>query len=154
MSLIACPECSREISDRALSCPHCGVPLGDAGPAQSFGDLWAAAAPPPPSPVEAGQALGVERRREILAQAIADRLASPGTWRVEQQTDTYAILVRGKPVNHVLHLLLTLLTLGVWLFFVWIPLMAFGGEMRYHLTVDDHGNEGFERLNVWHRVAR
>ncbi len=24
MSLIQCPECAREISDRAYSCPHCG----------------------------------------------------------------------------------------------------------------------------------
>ena len=26
MALIACPECSREISDRAPSCPYCGSP--------------------------------------------------------------------------------------------------------------------------------
>lgn len=27
MALIKCPECSREISDRAESCPHCGFPI-------------------------------------------------------------------------------------------------------------------------------
>lgn len=27
MSLIQCPECAREISDSAVSCPHCGFPL-------------------------------------------------------------------------------------------------------------------------------
>lgn len=27
MALITCPECTREISDRASSCPHCGYPL-------------------------------------------------------------------------------------------------------------------------------
>ena len=27
MSLINCPECSKEISDKALSCPNCGYPL-------------------------------------------------------------------------------------------------------------------------------
>lgn len=26
--LIACPECYRQISDRAGSCPHCGTPMG------------------------------------------------------------------------------------------------------------------------------
>jgi hypothetical protein len=102
--------------------------------------------------MEAARTLGAERRREILAQAIAVHLASPGTWRVEQQTDMNAILVRGKPVNHVLHLLLSLLTLGLWLF-VWIPLMALGGETRYCLAVDDHGNESFVRLDVWRRVT-
>jgi len=27
MSLIKCPECSKEISDKAVSCPNCGMPL-------------------------------------------------------------------------------------------------------------------------------
>jgi len=27
MPLIACPECKREVSDRAASCPQCGCPL-------------------------------------------------------------------------------------------------------------------------------
>lgn len=27
MALINCPECHREISDRAFSCPHCGYPI-------------------------------------------------------------------------------------------------------------------------------
>jgi len=27
MALISCPECGREISDKAPACPHCGVPL-------------------------------------------------------------------------------------------------------------------------------
>ena len=27
MALINCPECSKEISDKALSCPNCGIPL-------------------------------------------------------------------------------------------------------------------------------
>lgn len=28
MALIKCPECSKEISDKAESCPHCGYPIG------------------------------------------------------------------------------------------------------------------------------
>ena len=27
MALIKCPECSREISDKAVACPHCGFPI-------------------------------------------------------------------------------------------------------------------------------
>lgn len=27
MSLIKCPECGQEISDKAPTCPHCGAPL-------------------------------------------------------------------------------------------------------------------------------
>lgn len=27
MSLIKCPECSKEVSDQTDKCPHCGYPL-------------------------------------------------------------------------------------------------------------------------------
>ncbi len=27
MALINCPECNKEISDKAISCPHCGYPI-------------------------------------------------------------------------------------------------------------------------------
>lgn len=29
MAIIQCPECHRDISDKALSCPHCGYPLDE-----------------------------------------------------------------------------------------------------------------------------
>lgn len=29
MALIVCPECNRNISDRAAACPHCGYPVMD-----------------------------------------------------------------------------------------------------------------------------
>jgi hypothetical protein len=46
MALIACPECSREVSDRAVACPTCAYPLGGrtpappAGVAESSGREW------------------------------------------------------------------------------------------------------------------
>jgi tRNA_anti-like len=30
MAIIACKECAREVSDKAVSCPHCGVPIAGA----------------------------------------------------------------------------------------------------------------------------
>ena len=27
MALIKCPECDLQVSDKAISCPHCGYPL-------------------------------------------------------------------------------------------------------------------------------
>lgn len=27
MALIQCPECGKEVSDKARKCPHCGYPL-------------------------------------------------------------------------------------------------------------------------------
>lgn len=32
MALIKCPECGREISDKASSCPHCGYPIESLSP--------------------------------------------------------------------------------------------------------------------------
>lgn len=32
MALIDCPECSRQISDKAAACPHCGCPAKAAQP--------------------------------------------------------------------------------------------------------------------------
>ena len=29
MALIKCPECGKEISDKAISCPNCGCPIGE-----------------------------------------------------------------------------------------------------------------------------
>ena len=29
MALIHCPECNKEVSDKAQSCPHCGYPISD-----------------------------------------------------------------------------------------------------------------------------
>lgn len=29
MALINCPECGKDISDKALSCPNCGCPIGN-----------------------------------------------------------------------------------------------------------------------------
>jgi len=38
-------------------------------------------------------------------------------WRVEALTDFQVILVKGRPANPVLHLLLAVITFGVWLIF-------------------------------------
>lgn len=32
MALIPCPECAREVSERALACPGCGHPIATAAP--------------------------------------------------------------------------------------------------------------------------
>lgn len=58
--------------------------------------------------------------------------------RVEARMPTWAIIVTGKPVNHVLHLLVTVLLCGLWLP-VWIIMAVNSGEKRTTLTVDETG---------------
>lgn len=47
-------------------------------------------------------------------QAEVDKLLRDG-WRIESQTPTQVVLVKGEPFNHVLHLLLSIFTAGLWL---------------------------------------
>jgi hypothetical protein len=78
-----------------------------------------------------------ETKKRNLSMAVQREVAAGQ--RVESQTDLNAILVSGKPLNHVLHLILTLVTCGLWAI-VWIVLAFVGGERRVVLNVDDYGN--------------
>lgn len=78
-----------------------------------------------------------EQRNDILGRNVSE-LVSQG-YRPESTTETQAVLARGKRVNHLLHLILSLITFGAWVF-VWVPLAIFGGEKRVVLSVDEWGN--------------
>lgn len=86
--------------------------------------------------------MSTDERKAILDAAVANTVS--GGWRVESRTDFQAVLVKGKNHSHVLHLILTLITLGLWLL-VWIPLAVFGGEKRAVLTVDADGRVATQR---------
>lgn len=81
-------------------------------------------------------------RKALLAQAVANQVRQG--WRVESQTDFQAVLVRGQRPNHVLHLILTLVTLGLW-GIVWLAIAIFGGERRAVVDIDAYGNTNLQR---------
>lgn len=93
--------------------------------------------------------LSLDERAEILARAI-HRYIVQG-WRVTSQTQTTAALVKGHRPNHILHLLLTLLTLGVWAI-VWIIVAASNHEEHYFISVDEYGGLS-DGTQVSHRVV-
>ncbi len=64
---------------------------------------------------------------------------------MESQSDYNAVLVAGKPVKHVLHGILTAITVGVWAV-VWVPLYFIGGEKREMVTVDEYGKTSVQKL--------
>jgi len=37
MALMNCPDCARDVSDKAATCPHCGYPIGP--PARASGSV-------------------------------------------------------------------------------------------------------------------
>jgi hypothetical protein len=84
-----------------------------------------------------------EERKEMLARTVSGQVA--GGARVESQSDFQAVVVKGKSVNHVLHLILSLVTLGAWAI-VWIALAIFGGEKRSMVTVDEYGNVAVQKV--------
>ena len=69
----------------------------------------------------------------------------PAGGRVESQGDYQAIVVEGRRVNHILHVILSFLTCGFWLI-IWIVLGIAGGEKRKLVKVDEDGNETVTRL--------
>ena len=40
MALISCPECGKEISDKAFACPHCGNPMNQPTPKHTNNNGW------------------------------------------------------------------------------------------------------------------
>jgi zinc-ribbon domain len=104
-----CEKCGAPVSDAALFCAACGASV-----TQPALTVTASAQDSGPSTVPDNI------RRSVLAQAVQVEVLAGG--RVETQGDFNAALrFGGKPVNHIRHLLLTLVTLGLWVL-VWIAL--------------------------------
>jgi hypothetical protein len=67
-----------------------------------------------------------EERKELLAGAVAVEVQRDGA-RIQSQSDNQAVMVKGSGTNHVLHLILWLVTLGLWVL-AWVAVAAFGGH--------------------------
>jgi hypothetical protein len=91
-------------------------------------DNSTAAAPPAP--------WTEEQRRNALAQNLQQAVRKG--WRVESQTEYQANLVKGHRTNHILHLILSIVTLGLWLI-VWLIVALTNKEKRRVVTVDEYG---------------
>jgi hypothetical protein len=100
------------------------------------------AAPLPESVVEPGL-LAPEARKELLGRTVAAQIATGA--RVQSQSDYQAVVVNGRPINHVLHLILCILTIFLWAP-VWVCLAIFGGEKRAMITVDEYGNVAIQKV--------
>jgi hypothetical protein len=84
-----------------------------------------------------------DERKVILAQQL--QTAAARGLRIESQSDFQAVLVEGKPVNHVLHAILTIFTCLLW-GIVWAILAGTGGEKRQMVVVDEFGNVLWQKL--------
>lgn len=76
--------------------------------------------------------------KAVLDAELAKRVARG--WRlVLRESDTEAVIEKGKRPNHVLHLLISVFTIGLWAVFVWLPLSMFKHVKRARITVDAQG---------------
>ena len=97
--------------------------------------------PPPdlsrlPPPEADGELLDFDDRADALDTAVIDMVAHGA--RVEQQTDTYAVVLMTRPLNHVLHAVLMLVTVGLW-GIVWLYLGVTHRTERRLMQVDERG---------------
>ena len=98
---------------------------------------------PLPEPIPPSGRKSLEERKELLARTIAHQVVTGA--RVESQSDFQAVLVEGKPVNHVLHAILTIFTCLLW-GIAWAIIAATGGEKRQMVVVDEFGNVLWQNL--------
>jgi hypothetical protein len=78
----------------------------------------------------------LEQRRQMVANAVQAEIFRGGV--VQSQADTQAVVLHGKQTNHILHLLLTLVTCGLWAI-VWLILALTNKMSRVIITVDERG---------------
>jgi hypothetical protein len=90
------------------------------------GAQWTDHVPEPPSD---------RRRRDLLTNAVGQAVAAGS--RVESQTDFQAVVVHGTPTNHVLHLILTLVSCFIWAPF-WLLIRLLNKEKRTVVSVDEY----------------
>jgi hypothetical protein len=84
-----------------------------------------------------------DQRKAALAQMIAN--VSAQGYRVESQQDYQAVIVRGKPINHPLHIIVSILTAGIWLI-GYAVIAVTEGEKREIIQVDEWGNVSRQKL--------
>lgn len=102
-------------------------------------------------PAASQEKVSAEERHARFERLLQRELAAK-PWRVESRSEYEAALVRGKRTNHVLHLILTIVTGGAW-GIVWIGIAVFGGEKRETVAVDEYGNESVRYVFSAARVA-
>ena len=76
------------------------------------------------------------RRRKILDTSVMDAIGKG--WSIESRGQYHAVIVEGERVNHLLHLILSIITVGLWLI-VWFILATSGGQQRMMIYVDEQG---------------
>ena len=87
MALIPCPECGKEVSDKAVHCIGCGAPLGAA---------TLPASPPAPTTVTCNRKNDTFTGTRALLAQLCSRAVLDLRWKVDAVEET-AGMVAGRP---------------------------------------------------------
>jgi hypothetical protein len=87
---------------------------------------------------DVGRIIKTADERKVILDRALQTWGAKG-WRIETRSDFQATIAKGKEIGHVLHLLLTVFTVGLWLI-IWLVLGIAGGVKRKMITVDEFGN--------------
>ena len=92
-------------------------------------------------PSQPSASLSATERTERLSRLVSSRTLEGWVVVDRNDRDASAVLMSpGKPVNHILHFLIGLVTCGVW-WIVWIILvLTQKKEKRVRLSIDQYGN--------------
>lgn len=80
--------------------------------------------------------LSDSERINILREFVIRQVANGAS--IELQENFSAVLIWGRKANHILHLLLSLVTFGLWII-VWILIAINSGEKRHLYQIDKYG---------------
>lgn len=80
-----------------------------------------------------------EQRLAILNQAIVSYIAQGYNVAYKEELACTAVLRRKKPLNNTLHIILSLVTCGLWLT-IWLILFLTNKETSINISVDQNGN--------------
>jgi hypothetical protein len=94
---------------------------------------------------EPGRAKTPEERKAMLDSAL--HLWRAKGFRIENRSDFQATVSKGKEIRHVLHIVLSILSAGLWLI-VYIPLWLVTGIRRRMVSVDEYGNTIEQKLTT------
>lgn len=87
-----------------------------------------------------------ETERKSLLEKQIISYVSRG-WRLDTQTDFAAVLSYGKRLNHILHLLLSIVTFGIWIIF-WIVMGLTHKIATVTISIDKFGNTSISRKSI------
>ena len=109
-----------------------------------FNNFWAKNIATKPIVLSTTERSDSERKSILEKQIIF--YASAG-WSLETQTEFAAVMSSGKRLNHILHLLLSVVTLGFWLI-IWLFLLMVNRITKKTIRVDKFGNTSIQNRRI------